>query len=226
MWNNTNKYNKRQRLTRHVEYGNIVFNYIIVLGEFMFLMIDNYDSFTYNLVRYLEELGEEVLIRRNDFIGLEEVEALNPTGIIISPGPKTPKEAGISLDVIKTFKGKIPILGICLGHQAIGYAFGASVIKGSKPVHGKISVVCHDNCGVYYGIKNPLKVTRYHSLVVDRKTLPEELAVTCETNDGVIMGLRHKEYPIEGIQFHPEAELTEYGHEILKNYVNICKGIK
>lgn len=189
----------------------------------MFLMIDNYDSFTYNLVRYIEELDEDVLVYRNDKITLEEIEKLNPAGIIISPGPKTPSDAGLSLDIIRNFKGRIPILGICLGHQAIGYAFGASVIRGVQPMHGKISIVYHDGIGVYNGIKNPLNVTRYHSLVVDRNTLPDCLYVTCQTEDGVIMGLRHKDYLIEGIQFHPEAELTECGHELLKNYICMCK---
>ena len=188
-------------------------------------MIDNYDSFVYNLVRYLEELNEEVLVYRNDRITLKDIENMKLAGIIISPGPKEPKDAGLSLDIINTFKGRIPILGVCLGHQAIGYAFGASIVRGKEPVHGKISTVLHDNSGVFKGIKNPLEVTRYHSLVVDRDTLPDNLLITCETNDGVIMGLRHKEYPLEGIQFHPEAELTECGHEILMNYINICKGI-
>lgn len=192
----------------------------------MFLMIDNYDSFTYNLVRYIEELNEEVLVYRNDKITLAEVEKLKPTGIIISPGPKTPKDAGLSLAIIRTFKGRIPILGICLGHQAIGQAFGATVVRGTEPMHGKISVVNHDGQGVYQGVKTPLKVTRYHSLVVDRSTLPSCLVVSCETGDGVIMGLRHKEYLIEGIQFHPEAELTEAGHDLLQNFIKMCRDRK
>ncbi|UOO37429.1 aminodeoxychorismate/anthranilate synthase component II [Oscillospiraceae bacterium CM] len=189
----------------------------------MFLMIDNYDSFTYNLVRYLEELDEEVHVARNDKITLSEIDRLQPLGIIISPGPKTPKEAGLSLDIIRTFKGRIPILGICLGHQAIGYAFGARVVRADKPMHGKISVVEHDGAGVYVGIKNPLSVTRYHSLIVDRETVPDCLKVTCRTHDGVIMGLRHLDYLIEGIQFHPEAELTECGHAIIKNFIELCR---
>ncbi len=189
----------------------------------MFLMIDNYDSFTYNLVRYVEELGEAVAVRRNDLITRAQIERMDPTGIIISPGPKGPREAGVSLDIIDGFKGRIPLLGICLGHQCIGYAFGAAVIHGRKPMHGKTSIVHHDGKGIYRGVKNPLRVTRYHSLVVDRETLPSELIVTCETDDGVIMGLRHRDYPIEGIQFHPEAELTECGHAILKNYIESCR---
>ncbi|MBP2629936.1 MAG: glutamine amidotransferase [Firmicutes bacterium] len=189
----------------------------------MFLMIDNYDSFVYNLVRYLEELGESVLTYRNDQISLEDIEKMNPQGIIISPGPKKPKDAGVSLAIISTFKGKIPMLGICLGHQAIGYEFGANIIRGKEPVHGKISEVTHDGQGVFIDIKSPLNVTRYHSLIVDRQTLPDCFKITCETKDGVIMGLRHKNYCIEGVQFHPEAELTECGHQILKNFINMCK---
>jgi para-aminobenzoate synthetase component II len=189
----------------------------------MFLMIDNYDSFVYNLVRYLEELGEEVLVFRNDRITLGEIESLKLEGIIISPGPKTPEKAGLSLEIINSFKGRVPILGICLGHQAIGHAFGASIIKGNEPVHGKLSLVKHDEKGVFKGIKNPLKVTRYHSLIVNREGLPDCLEISCETEDGVIMGLRHKEFPLEGVQFHPEAELTECGHHILKNFIQSCR---
>lgn len=188
----------------------------------MFLMIDNYDSFVYNLVRYLEELGETVLVFRNDRITVEEINNINPEGIIISPGPKEPKDSGISLDIIRIFKGKFPILGICLGHQAIGYAFGADIIKGKEPVHGKISEIFHDGQGVFAGIKNPLKVTRYHSLVIQKETLPDCLKITSETQDGVIMGIRHRDFCLEGVQFHPEAELTECGHTILKNFINIC----
>ncbi|MGB8453664.1 MAG: aminodeoxychorismate/anthranilate synthase component II [Anaerocolumna sp.] len=185
-------------------------------------MIDNYDSFVYNLVRYLEELGETVLVFRNDRITVEEINNINPEGIIISPGPKEPKDSGISLDIIRIFKGKFPILGICLGHQAIGYAFGADIIKGKEPVHGKISEIFHDGQGVFAGIKNPLKVTRYHSLVIQKETLPDCLKITSETQDGVIMGIRHRDFCLEGVQFHPEAELTECGHTILKNFINIC----
>lgn len=190
----------------------------------MFLMIDNYDSFVYNLVRYFEELGERVEVRRNDSITIEEIKKLNPKGIIISPGPKNPKEAGICLDIIEEFKETIPLFGICLGHQCIAHLFGADVIRGKSPIHGKISGVTHDGKGVFKGIKNPVNVTRYHSLVVDEETLPNEIEVTAKTEEGVIMGIRHKIYKIEGVQFHPEAELTENGHEMLKNFIDICKG--
>lgn len=185
----------------------------------MFLMIDNYDSFVYNLVRYLEELNEEVKVSRNDKLTLGDVEKIQPEAIILSPGPKSPEQSGICIDIIEKFRGKIPILGICLGHQCIGYAFGANIIKGKEPIHGKIFKVHHKNIGVFRGIKNPVEVTRYHSLIIEKETLPECLTVTCETTDGVIMGVRHKEYLVEGVQFHPEAELTEYGHEMLKNFL-------
>ena len=189
----------------------------------MFLMIDNYDSFVYNLVRYLEEINEETLIYRNDKITIEEIYKLNPEGIIISPGPKSPKESGIVLEVINEFKGKIPIFGVCLGHQAIGHAFGANIIKGKIPMHGKVSVITHDGEGVFSNIKNTINVTRYHSLIIERSSLPKELKITAETEDNVIMGVRHKIYPIEGVQFHPEAELTEFGHEVIKNFTKNAK---
>lgn len=191
----------------------------------MFLMIDNYDSFVYNLVRYLKELGEEVLVKRNDEIDIDYIKALKPQGIILSPGPKSPKEAGICLEVIHNFKGIIPILGICLGHQSIANYFGGDIIKGKMPVHGKVSKVYHKQKGVFKGIKNPVNVTRYHSLIVNKDNLPEELSITSETEDGVIMGIRHKEYFIEGVQFHPEAELTEFGHEMLHNFIKEAKNI-
>lgn len=189
----------------------------------MFLMIDNYDSFVYNLVRYLEEINEETVIYRNDKITIEEIYKLNPEGIIISPGPKSPKESGIALEVINEFKSKIPIFGVCLGHQAIGHAFGANIIKGKIPMHGKVSVITHDGEGVFSNIKNTINVTRYHSLIIERSSLPKELKITAETEDNVIMGVRHKIYPIEGVQFHPEAELTEFGHEIIKNFTKNAK---
>lgn len=189
----------------------------------MFLMIDNYDSFVYNLVRYFHELGEDIIVRRNDKVTIEEIEKMNLDGIIISPGPKSPKEAGISREIIDRFKGRIPILGICLGHQTIGYAFGADIVRGKEPVHGKVSEVTHNNKGIFSKVKSPLKVTRYHSLIVDKSSLPSCLEITCETADGVIMGLRHKDYIIEGVQFHPEAELTECGHDILRNFINISR---
>jgi glutamine amidotransferase of anthranilate synthase or aminodeoxychorismate synthase len=186
-------------------------------------MIDNYDSFVYNLVRYLEELKEDVKVCRNDKLTLEDVEKMQLEGIIISPGPKSPEQSGICVDVIKKFSGKIPILGICLGHQSIGYAFGANIIKGREPVHGKVFEVYHKSTGVFKEIKNPVKVTRYHSLIIEKETFPECLTITSETSDGVIMGVRHKEYLVEGVQFHPEAELTECGHEMLKNFLEEAK---
>ncbi|WP_129595775.1 anthranilate synthase component II [Anaerophilus nitritogenes] len=189
----------------------------------MFLMIDNYDSFVYNLVRYLEELQEDVKIYRNDKLTIDDIEKMEPEGIIISPGPKSPEDAGICVQVIKKFAGKIPILGICLGHQSIGYAFDAHIIKGKEPVHGKVVEVHHNGQGVFQGIKNPVKVTRYHSLIIEKESLPECLEITSETSDGVIMGIRHKNFLVEGVQFHPEAVLTESGHEMLKNFLQSAK---
>ncbi|SUY47639.1 para-aminobenzoate synthase component II [Clostridium putrefaciens] len=189
----------------------------------MFLIMDNYDSFVYNLVRYLEELKEDVKVYKNDKLTLEDVEKMQPQGIIISPGPKSPEQSGVCVDIIKRFSGKIPILGICLGHQSIGYAFGANIIKGKEPIHGKVFEVHHKNIGIFKEIKNPVRVTRYHSLVIEKETLPQCLIITCETTDGVIMGVRHKEYLVEGVQFHPEAELTECGHKMLKNFLEEAK---
>ena len=174
-------------------------------------MIDNYDSFTYNLVQYLNELGEEVRVYRNDEISLEKVRELNPEMIVISPGPKTPDEAGISIEIIKNFYKTVPILGICLGHQSLIQVLGGEIIKAKKPVHGKVEEIRHTGTGVFKGLKNPIKVTRYHSLIADRSKLPEELMITAETVDGEIMGVRHKKYILEGVQFHPEALLTECG---------------
>lgn len=197
----------------------------------MLLMIDNYDSFVFNLVRYIEELGEEVLIYRNDKISVEEIKKLNIDGIIISPGPKSPKDAGISLDILNNFKGVKPILGICLGHQCIGYYFNNKVIKGREPVHGKISYINHNGKDLFKGVKNPLRVTRYHSLIIDNDNLNNDnlnndIEVTSYTEDNIIMGVRHKTYPIYGVQFHPEAEMTEEGHKILENFINITKEFK
>jgi para-aminobenzoate synthetase component 2 len=189
----------------------------------MLLMIDNYDSFVYNLVRYFEEIGECVEVVRNDKINIDLISRNKYLGIIISPGPKNPKEAGLSLDIIDKFKGKVPILGICLGHQCIGHYFGGKIIKGEKPMHGKISEITHDNKGLFYGVKNPLKVTRYHSLIIDKENIPKELEITAETSDKVIMGIKHSRLPIYGVQFHPEAELTEDGHKILENFISECK---
>lgn len=189
----------------------------------MLLMIDNYDSFVYNLVLYFEELGEEVIVYKNDEITIEIINEMNCHGIVISPGPKSPKEAGISLDIIDKFKGKIPILGICLGHQCIGEYFGLKVIKGKCPMHGKLSLINHDNSTLFKDIKNPLLVTRYHSLVIDTKEIPEDIKITAKTEEDVIMAIEHKVYPVFGVQFHPEAHLTEEGHGILKNFIIGCK---
>lgn len=186
-------------------------------------MIDNYDSFTFNLVQYLQGLKEEVLVYRNDEISLEQIEEINPDMIVISPGPCTPMEAGVSLEVVKRFKGKIPILGICLGHQTIGQVFGGKIVKAEKPVHGKVYPINHTNKGVFAGLNNPLNVTRYHSLIVEKETLPECLEITAETEAGEIMGFRHKECLVEGVQFHPEAILTEQGMELLDNFLKMAK---
>lgn len=188
----------------------------------MLLMIDNYDSFVYNLVRYFEELGEQAEVFRNDEIAPNEAALRGYKGLVISPGPKNPKQAGSSLELIRIFAGKIPILGICLGHQAIGEAFGAVTIKGREPVHGKTSCIRHDGKGMFKGIINPLRVTRYHSLILQKDGLPECFEITSETSDGVIMGIRHRQYAIEGVQFHPEAELTQCGHAMLKNFIGQC----
>lgn len=186
----------------------------------MILVIDNYDSFTYNLVQYLGELGQQIIVRRNDEIDLDGIEALKPDQILISPGPCTPNEAGISLDLIDYFKGKIPILGVCLGHQSIGQAFGGDVVRADKLMHGKTSQIHHDGAGLFAGLPNPFTATRYHSLLVKRDTLPDCLEITAWTADGEIMGLRHKSYPIEGVQFHPESIITEHGHAMLRNFLN------
>ena len=190
----------------------------------MLLMIDNYDSFTYNLVQYFGELGAEVQVYRNDQINVGQIEALAPQQLVISPGPCTPNEAGISIDVINHFAGKLPILGVCLGHQSIGQAFGGKVIHARQIMHGKTSMVKHKNAGVFKGLANPVEVTRYHSLVIEQATLPECLEVTAwtETAEGEvdeIMGVRHKELAIEGVQFHPESILTQHGHDMLKNFL-------
>ncbi|KWX80585.1 anthranilate synthase [Paenibacillus riograndensis] len=185
----------------------------------MILVIDNYDSFTYNLVQYLGELGEEVRVSRNDEITIEEIEALAPDHILISPGPCTPNEAGISLALIQHFKGIIPIFGVCLGHQAIGQAFGGNVIRAERLMHGKTSPIHHNGTSVFEGLESPFTATRYHSLIVERETLPDCLEITAETAEGEIMALRHKEYPIEGVQFHPESIITNHGHTMLRNFL-------
>ncbi len=185
----------------------------------MLLMIDNYDSFTYNLVQYFGELGEEVRVARNDEITLDEIAAMKADRICISPGPCSPTEAGISLDVLKRFAGSVPILGVCLGHQAIGHAFGGKVIRAQTLMHGKCAPVEHTGVGVFRGLPSPFIATRYHSLAVERASLPECLEITAWTADGEIMGLRHRSLAVEGVQFHPESIATEYGHELLHNFL-------
>ncbi|MCV6611336.1 MAG: aminodeoxychorismate/anthranilate synthase component II [Amphritea sp.] len=190
----------------------------------MLLMIDNYDSFTYNVVQYLGELGADVQVHRNDEITIEQIEALNPDQLVISPGPCTPTEAGISVPAIEHFAGKLPIFGICLGHQSMGQAFGGDVIRARQVMHGKVSPVYHNNTGVFEGLENPVSVTRYHSLVIDKDTLPDCLEITAWTQneDGSmdeIMGVRHKTLDIEGVQFHPESILTQQGHDLLANFI-------
>jgi len=195
----------------------------------MLVMIDNYDSFTYNVVQYFAELGADVRVFRNDEITVQEIEAMNPDHLVISPGPCTPNEAGISMEAIRYFAGKLPILGICLGHQSIGQVFGGHIIRAGQVMHGKISAIHHADVGVFKGLNNPYNATRYHSLVIDKKTLPECLEITAwtENPDGSmeeIMGVRHRELPIEGVQFHPESILTEHGHDLLNNFLKMTKG--
>jgi anthranilate synthase/aminodeoxychorismate synthase-like glutamine amidotransferase len=185
----------------------------------MILMIDNYDSFTYNLVQYLGEMGQQLKVFRNDKITIEEIEALQPDRIVISPGPCTPLEAGVSVPTIEHFAGKIPILGVCLGHQSIGQAFGGEVVRAGRLMHGKTSMIHHDGEGVFKGMPNPFEATRYHSLVIRRETMPDCLQITAETDMREVMGVRHKEYPIEGVQFHPESILTQEGKKLLANFV-------
>jgi para-aminobenzoate synthetase component 2 len=185
----------------------------------MILVIDNYDSFTYNLVQYLGELHEQPIVRRNDELSLDDIERMNPDHILISPGPCTPNEAGISLALIDRFKGQIPVLGVCLGHQAIGQAFGGEVIRAPLMMHGKTSEIHNDGKSIFAGLPTPFTATRYHSLIVRRETLPDCLEISAETDDGIIMGLRHKEYAVEGVQFHPESIITQHGHQILRNFL-------
>jgi len=193
-------------------------------------MIDNYDSFTYNLVQYLGELKAEVVVKRNDQITLDEIEAMHPDHIMISPGPCTPNEAGVSLEAIKTFAGRLPILGVCLGHQSIGQAFGGEIVHANKIMHGKTSMMHHRSQGVFAGLENPFEATRYHSLVIDKTRLPDCLELTAWTrNDDKIdeiMGVRHREYQIEGVQFHPESILTQHGHDLLQNFLNVSGGVR
>jgi anthranilate synthase/aminodeoxychorismate synthase-like glutamine amidotransferase len=185
------------------------------------LVIDNYDSFTYNLVQYLGELGAHMEVRRNDQISLEEIERLSPERIVISPGPKTPSEAGICLDLIRSFAGRVPILGVCLGHQAIGQAFGGKVVRAPEIMHGKTSRIHHDGRTIFAGLPNPFLATRYHSLMVDRDGLPDCLEVSATSPDGLIMGLRHRAAPVEGVQFHPESILTDSGKQLLANFLQL-----
>jgi anthranilate synthase component 2 len=188
----------------------------------MIVLIDNYDSFTFNLVHYFGELGEEVRVHRNDKIESAAVLAAEPDAIVLSPGPCTPKEAGICLDLIKAAGGNVPILGVCLGHQAIGEAFGGKVVLAPKPVHGKLSEIRHDGTGIFRGINSSFKATRYHSLVIERESLPPELAATADTDDGLIMGLAHKRFAVHGVQFHPESIASEHGHLLLRNFLEIA----
>ena len=185
----------------------------------MLLFIDNYDSFTYNIVQYFAELGQEISVRRNDDITLDEIAELQPQYLVIGPGPCSPKEAGISVPALRRFAGQIPILGVCLGHQAIGEAFGGRIVRAQELMHGKVSPVHHTNNGVFAGLPNPVNCTRYHSLAIERASLPECLDITAWTADGEIMGVRHKQHAVEGVQFHPEALLTEHGHDMLRNFL-------
>ena len=191
----------------------------------MIFVLDNYDSFTYNLVQYFGEIGEEVVVRRNDQITVAEIEELHPARIVISPGPCTPHEAGISIELIRHFAGRVPLLGVCLGHQAIGEAFGGKVVRASTLMHGKTSAIEHDDKTIFRGIPSPMTATRYHSLIVEEKGLPAELEIsaTCRDRDGsrVIMGLRHRKFQVEGVQFHPESVLTEHGRQIVRNFVEL-----
>jgi len=187
----------------------------------MLLMIDNYDSFTYNLVQYLGELGEDIKVFRNDKITIQEIEALKPDRIVISPGPCTPKEAGISVDLIKYFAGKIPILGVCLGHQSIGAAFGGDIINAPCLMHGKTSMIHHDGKTIFKGLPNPFEATRYHSLIIKKETMPDCLEISAWTDTGEIMGVRHKEFILEGVQFHPESILTRVGKDLLRNFLRL-----
>ena len=187
----------------------------------MLLMIDNYDSFTYSLVQYLGELGQDLKVYRNNKITIAEIEAMKPDRIVISPGPCTPKEAGISIDLILHYAGKLPVLGVCLGHQAIGEAFGGDVIRAPYLMHGKTSLIHHDGKTIFSGLPNPFEATRYHSLIIKRDTLPRSLEISAWTEDGIIMGVRHKQFEVEGVQFHPESILTNVGKDLLRNFLNL-----
>jgi len=191
----------------------------------MILLIDNYDSFTYNLYQYLGELGSAVRVVRNDALGVDEALALGPEAVVVSPGPGTPEQAGISVELVRQAAGRIPVLGVCLGHQSLGRAFGARVVRARKIMHGKTSEIHHDGRGIFAGIKSPFTATRYHSLVVDREGLPSCLEISAWTDDGVIMGLRHLQHPLDGVQFHPESILTLSGKDVLQNFLSITRGV-
>ena len=191
----------------------------------MILVIDNYDSFTYNLVQYLGEMGQDISVFRNDAITLVEIETMRPNKIVISPGPCTPKEAGISVDLIKTFGPTIPILGVCLGHQAIGEAYGGDIVRAERLMHGKTSMILHDGKSVYQGLPNPFEATRYHSLIIRKESIPDCLEITSWTDAGEIMGVRHKLYPVEGVQFHPESILTLVGKDLLRNFLSLAPSV-
>lgn len=190
----------------------------------MLLMLDNYDSFTYNLVQYLGELGADIRVFRNDRITVEEIEALSPERIVISPGPGTPRDAGISIELVSRLAGEVPILGVCLGHQAIGEAFGGKIVRAERLMHGKTSIIHHDGKGVLFRIQSPFEATRYHSLLIEKDSVPASLEVTAWTDEGEIMGVRHRQYPVEGIQFHPESILTRVGMDILRNFLKTGRG--
>ena len=189
----------------------------------MFVLIDNYDSFTYNLWHYLGELGAEVIVKRNDALTVAELLAMKPEGVVISPGPSIPENAGICIELVQK-AGRIPILGVCLGHQAIGAAFGGKVIRAPEPMHGKVSRILHDRTGVFAGLPSPFTATRYHSLIVERATLPASLRVTATTEDGLVMGMQHTERPIHGVQFHPESIESQHGHQLLRNFLTLASG--
>ncbi len=188
----------------------------------MLVLIDNYDSFTYNLVHYLGELGADVVVRRNDVATPKQIMAMGPDAIVLSPGPCDPDKAGICLDMVAEATGKVPVLGVCLGHQTIGQAFGAKVVRAPMMMHGKVSKVYHQDDALYQGITSPFEATRYHSLILDRDSIPDALEITSETDDGIVMGVRHREFPIHGVQFHPESIASQYGHEILANFLSVA----
>lgn len=191
----------------------------------MYLMIDNYDSFVYNLKAYFEELGREIEVKRSDRITMEDIEKMNPEGIILSPGPKRPWDAEVCVETVRRFQGRIPILGVCLGHQVLGFCSGASVHKGERPMHGKVTPIRNDGTGIFCGLPERFLVTRYHSLIVDQKSVPADWRIDAVAEDGAVMGISHKEMPLYGVQFHPEAVLTEYGHEILENFCRIAESM-